>query len=460
MTAVPRVLLSVAGALTLAVLAMGAPSAADVIQPKIDFQSYTLDNGLEVLLSEDHRVPMVAVNIWYHVGAKNEVPGRSGFAHLFEHIMFQGSRNVPEDTFFKFLEAAGAPPDENNGTTGFDRTNYFETVPSNQLDLALWLESDRMGFLVDTLTQERLDNQRDVVRKERQQSRENVPYGPAEEQFYKLLFPAPHPYNGVIIGSHEDLKAATLEDVTSFFKTWYIPNNATLAIVGDFNAEDVKARVSKYFASIPRGPAPPALTAVTEPIKAERRMAVTDQVELSRVYMGWITPPGYQPGDAELQLAGRILSAGKASRLTRALMMDKQIAADATASQDPMQLGSVFSVDVLGTPGTSVGDIETATWKVLEDFAAAPPTAEELARALRTWQAETLRGLEGRGGFDGKANILNSYRHYTGNAGYLPTDFARFAAVTPEAIQKVFAAQIRADNRVVVMVSPEAGGEK
>lgn len=443
-----------------AALAVGTTSAADTIQPKIDFQTFTLDNGLEVILSEDHRVPMVAVNIWYHVGAKNEVPGRSGFAHLFEHIMFQGSRNVPEDTFFQFLEAAGAPPDENNGTTGFDRTNYFETVPTNQLDLALWLESDRMGFLVDTLTQERLDNQREVVRKERQQSRENVPYGPAEEQFYKLLFPAPHPYNGVIIGSHDDLKAATLEDVTSFFKTWYVPNNATLAVVGDIDANDAKQRVSKYFASIPRGPDPPALTAVTEPIPAERRLAVTDEVELSRVYMGWITPRAYEPGDAELQLAAHILSAGKASRLTQALMMKKQIAADAMVSQDSLQLGSVFSVDVQGTQGVAVAEIEAETWRVIQDFAAAPPTADELARALRTWQAQTLRGLEGRGGFGGKANILNSYRHYTGDAGYLTRDFARFASVTPQAIQQVFAAQIRADNRVVVLVSPATGGEK
>ena len=273
-----------AGAL-LAGLLPAAALAAD-LAPELPVERYTLPNGLEVLLHPDARVPLVAVNIWYHVGAKNEVAGRSGFAHLFEHIMFQGSRNVAEDTFFQYLEGAGAPLV--NGTTDFDRTNYFETVPSSQLELALWLESDRMGWLLDTLTQERLDNQKAVVRKERQQSTENVPYGVAEERYFQLLFPAPHPYNGVVIGSHADLEAATLDDVKGFFRTFYVPNNATLAVVGDYDPATIKPLVEKYFGSIPGGAEPPPLDVKTEPIVGERRVALTDEVELPKVYMGWM----------------------------------------------------------------------------------------------------------------------------------------------------------------------------
>ena len=300
--------------LALGALALVIPAAyAGIATPELKFEKYELANGLEVLLSEDHSVPLTSVEIWYHVGAKNEVPGRSGFAHLFEHIMFQGSRNVAEDTYFKYLEGAGATLI--NGTTDFDRTNYFETVPSNQLDLALWLESDRMGFLLDTLTQERLDNQRAVVRKERQQSTENVPYGVAEEQFFKQLYPAPHPYNGVVIGSHADLEAATLDDVKGFFRTYYVPNNATLAIVGDFNPADIKAKVEKYFGSIAKSAEPPPESIAAAPITAEKRLSLTDgKADLAKVYFGWVTPSSFQPGDAELTLAANILGDGKASR--------------------------------------------------------------------------------------------------------------------------------------------------
>ncbi|MES2643606.1 MAG: pitrilysin family protein [Myxococcota bacterium] len=432
--------------------APAAPAAQAQAAPELPVERYVLSNGLEVLLSRDTKVPLVAVNLWYHVGAKNEVPGRSGFAHLFEHIMFQGSRNVAEDTFFQYLEAAGAPLV--NGTTDFDRTNYFETVPSNQLELALWLEADRMGFLLDTLTQERLDNQKAVVRKERQQSTENVPYGVAEERFFQLLFPAPHPYNGVVIGSHKDLEAATLADVKGFFKTFYTPNNATIAIVGDYDPATIKPLVEKYFGTLPASAEPPALAVKTEPITAERRTALTDEVELPKVYFGWVTPTAFSPGDAELAIASSVLAEGKSSRLYTELVANQQIAQSVNAYQYPLTLGSVFAVEILGKPGQSPEALEKAAWTVIEGLRAAPPSQDEISRALRTWQADTLRGLESLGGFGGKADVLNYYNHHLGDPAWLPKDFTRMQAVTPATLQKVFAEQIKSDNRVVVHVTP------
>lgn len=426
---------------------------ADVPVPEIPFEKITLDNGLEVILSQDDRLPLVAVNLWYHVGAGNEVPGRSGFAHLFEHIMFQGSRNVPEDAFFPILEAAGAPLV--NGTTDFDRTNYFETVPSNQLELALWLESDRMGFLLDTLTQERLDNQKAVVRKERQQSVENVPYGRAEERMFQLLFPAPHPYNGVVIGSHQDLEAATLDDVRGFFRTWYAPNNATVAIVGDFEREGALALVKKYFADIPRGPAPPELVIQTQPITAERREAMTDRVELPRVYMAWLSPAILQPGDAELQLAGRVLSEGKSSRLYVELVEKQQIAQSVSAWQYSLRQGSVFGVELTGKPGQDPAKLEAEAWKIIEGLRTQGPTDSELRRARRGLQAQVLRGLENLGGFGGKADVLNHYNHFTGDPGGLGKELASLAAVDAAAMKQALGA-LRTDNRVVIVVTPQA----
>ena len=425
--------------------------AADVVAT-IPFEKYILSNGLEVILSEDHRVPLVAVDTWYHVGAGNEVPGRSGFAHLFEHIMFQGSRNVAEDTYFQYLEAAGATMI--NGTTDFDRTNYFETVPLHQFELALWLESDRMAFLLDTLSEERLTNQKAVVRKERQQSTENVPYGMAEERFFQLLFPAPHPYNGVVIGSHVDLEAATLDDVKGFFRQWYVPNNATLVVVGDFQPADAKALIEKYYAGLPGGAEPPPLVVSTAPIKGERREAMTDEVELCQVNLGWITPAAFLPGDAELQVAATILGDGKSSRLYRALVHDQQIAQEVAAWQYPLAQGSVFGVQIKGKPGQTPDAVEKATWAVMEAFGASIPSADEVTRALRKWQASTLRGLELLGGFGGKADVLSYYNHHLGDPGWITKDFARFAAVTPAAVQKAFGETIRADNRVVVTVTP------
>src|SRR5579872_4616473 len=281
--------------------------------PKIKYEKYTLPNGLVVILSEDHRLPLVSTNIWYHVGPANELPGRTGFAHLFEHMMFEGSKHVPGNGHIRFLEGAGAS--DLNGTTDFDRTNYFETVPSNQLELALWLESDRMGYLPDQLDQASLTNQQDVVRNERRQSIENSPYGIVEEAVFHKLFPKTHPYYADVMGSHADIQAARLQDVRNFFKLYYAPNNASLAIVGDFDPVRAKQLVEKYFGPLKRGPPVPKITAVTPPITSERRAVIHDQVELPRVYMAWLTSSIFKPGDSAADLTSSILGGGKSSRL-------------------------------------------------------------------------------------------------------------------------------------------------
>src|SRR5688572_33107144 len=311
-------------------LAQNRPATANDI-PRLQFEKYTLPNGLEVILSQDRRLPMVAVNLWYHVGPANEEPGRTGFAHLFEHMMFQSSKHVPPDSHIRLLEAAGAS--DLNGTTDYDRTNYFETVPSNQVELALWLESDRMGYLLDKVDQPALSNQQDVVRNERRQSVENEPYGLAEETLTQSLFPAGHPYYGNVIGSHEDIQAAKLDDVKNFFKQYYAPNNASLAIVGDFEPAQMKALVQKYFGTLKRGPAVPPITADTPKITSERRKVVNARVELPRVYMAWLTSPILKPGDADADIAATILGGGRSSRLYKKLVYEKQIAQDVTAQQ-------------------------------------------------------------------------------------------------------------------------------
>src|ERR1700674_5185193 len=279
-------------------------NAATSATPTIKFEKYTLPNGLVVFLSEDHRLPLVSTNIWYHVGPANELPGRTGFAHLFEHMMFEGSKHIPGNGHIRFLEAAGAS--DLNGTTDFDRTNYFETLPSNQLELALWLESDRMGYLPDQLNQASLTNQQDVVRNERRQSIENSPYGIVDEAVFHQLFPKGHPYYADVMGSHADIQAAKLEDVRNFFKLYYAPNNASLAIVGDFDPAKAKELVEKYFGPLKRGAPVPKVAAVTPPITAEVRAVIHDQVELPRVYEAWLPSPIFKPGDAAADLESNI----------------------------------------------------------------------------------------------------------------------------------------------------------
>jgi zinc protease len=421
-------------------------AAADI--PKIEFEKYTLPNGLDVIISEDHRLPLVAVNIWYHVGPANEEPGRTGFAHLFEHMMFQGSKHVPGDTHFRLLEGAGGS--DLNGTTDFDRTNYFETVPSDRLELALWLESDRMGYLSDKIDQVNLSNQQDVVRNERRQSVENQPYGIVEEEEFHLLFPKTHPYYASVIGSHADIQAAKLEDVKNFFKLYYAPNNASLVIVGDVDKAATKALVEKYFGPLKRGNPVPKPTVQTPPITAERRAVVQDRVELPRVYMAWLTSPFFAPGDADADIASIALGGGRSSRLYKKLVYEKQIAQDVQVQQYSLTLGSVFQLQATARPGHTAEELEKAIDEELTKFRDAGPDQTEVDRARNVLETRTIQGLETFGGFGGVANRLNTYNHYVGDPGYLPKDIQRYRDVTPATVKAFASQQLQNSARVVV----------
>ena len=445
-----------AGLLALAVVALsgggcsssmgGGGSAPEI---KLPFEHYTLANGLGVILRKDSRLPIVAVNLWYHVGPAKEGVGRTGFAHLFEHMMFQGSGHVPPDMHFRLLEGAGAS--NVNGTTGLDRTNYLEDLPSNQLELALWLESDRMGFLLDRLDQSMLSNQQDVVRNERRQSIENAPYGLGEEEVAHQLFPAGHPYHAWVIGSHADIQAAKLDDVRDFFQRYYTPNNATLAVVGDIDVDSTKALIAKYFGTLPSGPKVDPVAVVTPPITQERRKVMTDQVELPRVYLSWLTPSYYQPGDAEADVAAHILGGGKASRLYKALVYDQKIAQDVSASQQSAELTSMFEIVATARPGHTAEQLEAAIQTQLDSLTKDGPTAAELEGARTVIVTGLLTSLERLGTL---ADRYNQYLHYTGDPGYLNHDLARYAAVTPAAVRSFAARYLGHDQRVVVQVLP------
>ena len=417
--------------------------------PELKFEKYKLANGLEVILSEDHRLPLVAVNLWYHVGPANETAGRTGFAHLFEHMMFEGSKHVESSAHAHYLEAAGAT--DFNGTTDFDRTNYYETLPSNQLELALWLESDRMGYLPDKLTQANLSNQQDVVRNERRQSTENVPYGLAQEAVFHELFPKEHPYYPMVIGSHADIQAAKLEDVRNFFKQYYAPNNASLAIVGDFDRAKTKELVEQYFGPLKNGLAVPRVQVTTPPITAERRKTVQDNVQLPRVYMAWLTSPIFKPGDAEADIAASALGGGKSSRLYKKLVYEKQLALDVEAEQQSLVLRSVFQISATARPGVKPEDLEKAINEELAGFQKSGPTADEMKRARNGIETRTISGLEI---LNGVANLLNSYNHYLGTPDFLAADIGRYENATPEAVQVFSQEQLKTSERVVVYAVP------
>ncbi|MBI1738508.1 MAG: insulinase family protein, partial [Acidobacteria bacterium] len=428
--------------------AKAAAKAAPADLPTLSFETFTLANGLKVILHQDHRLPLVAVNLWYHVGPANEEPGRTGFAHLFEHMMFQGSKYVPGDEHFKLLEAAGAT--DVNGTTDFDRTNYFETLPANRLELGLWLESSRMGWLLDKLDQANLTNQQDVVRNERRQGVENQPYGVVDEAIYHTLFPKGHPYYASVIGSHEDIQAAKLEDVKKFFKLYYAPNNASLAIVGDFDAAATKKLVEKYFGSIKRGAPVPLIQASTPPITSERRVVVTDRVELPRVYMAWFTPPVYKPGDADADIAAEVLGGGKSGRLYKKLIYEKQIAQDVNVQNYSLILGSIFQISATARPGKSIAEIEAAIDEELAKFRADGPAPEEVERARNRIETRIIQGLETLGGFGGVADLLNRYNHYLGTPDFLSKDIQRYRAITPDSVKKLAQQYLKTNARAVV----------
>jgi len=432
--------------------------------PQIPFEKYQLANGLTVIVSEDHRAPVVGVDVWYHVGAVNERKGRSGFAHLFEHLMFQGSKHLHGDerTVFAMLERNGAT--NLNGTTEWDRTNYFETMPADRLELALWLESDRMGFLLDTVDQKKLDTQREVVRNERRQSIENVPYGRAEERLVQLLYPQPNPYYGYVIGSHEDLVAASLDDVKDFFRTYYAPNNASLALVGDFKIAEAKALVEKYFGPIARGPQKPAVTAKTEAHAGEQRETLRDQVQLAKVLIGYVGPKPLE--NAAAGPLTRVLAGGKSSRLYHDLVYQKKIAQDVSASWDPsMQLGGLIEISATVQAGHTPEEVTAALTEEVKRLRDAPPAQEEMDRAKRNLEAGLFAQLENVGGFGGKADQLNYYEMWAQDPGAFTTNLKATLAVTPEQIQQLAQRYLRDEQRVLITILPEppqasSGGAK
>jgi zinc protease len=410
-------------------LAFGA-SAAD---PEIKFEKYKLPNGLTVILSEDHRLPQVAVDVWYHVGAANQTPGRSGFAHLFEHMMFSGSRHV-QPSPFQVLESIGASG--MNGTTNFDRTNYFEVVPSNQLAAALWVESDRMGYLLDTLDQDKLKTQRDVVSNEKRQSYENRPYGLAGLRVCDLLFPKPHPYYECVIGDIADIQAASVNDVRQFFRTWYGPQNASLAIVGDFDPKVARELVEKYFSPVPRGPDVKAPDVPQSAIGRLIKETIDDKLaEVPRLILVWKGVRQYSDEEPAGDVFSDVLGSGKTSRLYKALIFEKQLASGVSASNETLGLGGWFQVTITAARGHTLDEIRPLVSQIVVDLQNNGATAQEVERSKRNIIASRLRTVERIGGFGGKADLLNHYEVFLGDPGYLPRDIARYRAVTPQAVR-------------------------
>jgi zinc protease len=444
--------------LTLAFLVLALPAAGQT-KLQVPFAQFTLPNGLHVILHEDHTVPVVTLNVWYHAGSGREKPGRTGFAHLFEHLMFEGSGHVKEGEFDTLLEAAGA---SNNGSTDRDRTNYFIDMPANALELALFLESDRMGYLLDAMTPERVNGQRDVVKNERRQNYENAPYGMAPIVIDEMLYPEEHPYRWPTIGSMDDLSAASYQDVVEFFKTYYQPGNASLVIAGDIDAARTRALVEKWFGDVKPGASPvPPTEHRPAVLTGVKRKTIQDRVQLPRLYLTWLTPAHMKPGDAELDVAASILTSGKNSRLYKRLVYDLQIAQDVMAYQASSALGSQFQVVVTARPpaeGTSaqaaVDRIRTIVDEEIARLRKEAPAVREFERAINKIEASFYNRMERVGGFYGVGDLLNAYYFATGNPDYFNEDLARYRALAAADIQSAVVRWLPLDRRVELIVEP------
>ncbi|WP_263380958.1 M16 family metallopeptidase [Granulicella paludicola] len=419
--------------------------------PTIAYETYTMPNGLKVITHEDHRLPLVSVDLWYHVGPLNERAGRTGFAHLFEHMMFEGSEHVGEKAHIKYVQGAGAT--DVNGTTDFDRTNYFETLPANQLELGLWLESDRMGFLMEGLDRKLLANQRDVVRNERRQG-EGRPYDVADEEMFHQLFPKSHPYYGVVIGSHADVEAARIADIRDFHQQFYTPNNASIAIAGDFDPKQLKELLTKYFGPIPQGPKVEPVNTPTPPITAQKRVTVTDTVKLPRVSIAWLTPAAFTPESYALSADIFALGGAKASRLDEALVLKTQVAQSVTCQSDGLKLTGITDCEITAKPGVKLEDLEKTFWDELAKLQATGPTEAEVEAAKAGALTGKIAGLQRLGGFGGVADTLDRYNQYTGDPGYLPKDVAAEEAVTVASAKAALNKYLTKDSAVVVYCVP------
>ncbi len=422
--------------------------------PVVSFSDERLPNGLRLIVAEDHLAPVVAVNVWYNVGSKHEVPGKTGFAHLFEHVMFQGSAHVGKSEHMALVQAAGGTL---NGTTWLDRTNYFETMPSHQLELALWLEADRMGTLLEALSQENLDNQRDVVKNEKRWSYDNRPYGTWVHKLLGHLFPEWHPYHHPTIGSMEDLDAASLEDVRHFFQTYYVPNNAVISVVGDCDRAQVRGWVDRYFGAIPGNPAIPALPDLSLPpvIGEEKREVVVEKVPLPRICFAFRGPAFGDPRLDALDVATQLLSGGKSSRLTRRLVREERIAQDLMIATLPA-VGGASAVLGYATvrPRVDPAVVEAAFLDELAKLAAEPPSDDEMERARALIEADELGALAR---VEERADRLSMYATLFDDPDLVNTVLARYLSVTAEQIRDVAAQVFREDNRVVLTYLPAGG---
>jgi zinc protease len=422
--------------------------------PKLPYELFRLANGLTVILHVDHGAPLVGVHVQYDVGSKDERPGRTGFAHLFEHLMFQGTEHLPKGLEDRLVDAAGG---DGNGSTSQDTTVYWQQVPSNALEQMLFIGSERMGFLLPTLDQAKLDNQRDVVRNERRQSYEMQPYGLAFDRILANLWAPDFPYHWMTIGSHEDLEAATLEDVRQFFERWYGPENAVLSIAGDIDPARTRALVERWFAGIPGKARPVHQRPEPQPLAQEKRVTMDDRVQLPRLYLAWQTPKVFAPGDAALDLLGQILTDGKSARLVKRLVMDEQIAQGVSAGQSSEALAGMFLVVATPKPGVTVARLEKEIDEELARIAKEPPTAVELERAKNKIEAGAVFGLEPVGGFGGRASTLANYYVRAGDPGYLEQDLARYRLATAEDVSAAARTFLRKDARVALTVVPAAG---
>src|SRR5450432_340653 len=457
-------------ALTLGLCAAGtlrsaraAPAPAGTTKPVVEapaasipFEKFKLGNGLTVILHSDRSLPLVAVNLWYHVGPANEPVHRSGFAHLFEHLMFEGSKHVGRE-FDRILESIGAT--NSNGTTSWDRTNFFETAPRENLQTLLWLESDRMGFMIDTLTQERLDVQRDVVKNERRQSYENSPYGPSSLALLNTLFPEGHPYHGAVIGSMEDLSAASVDDVKEVFREDYAPSNATLCLAGDIDGAQAKALIKRYFGTLTDRTRPAQKLIPYSAVLKPERVVVKEPVNLAQVSYGYRTPPAFSPDDPVMEVAMAVLGGGKATRLYQRLVVETKLAADVSASVESNQLAGISTLSATVATGKAATAVERELDAVLAGLVKNGPTAAELARAKRRILVDELSNLEllnGPGGDSGRAGLLQRFDHYTGDPGYLEKWLAQIAQVSSADIERVVREQLKPEARVVVVTEAES----